>query len=425
MPTNPDREPSDRADPAPKFPTRLSLDDARTRIVELAAARPTSLESIAIECSLGRVLAQDVRAPFDVPGFANSAMDGYAVRHADLDASESTRLHLLGVTLAGGQAAPAAVAGGCVRITTGARLPEGADTIVIKEDTTVDGNWIHVAAGARAGANVRAAGEDYRAGDLALSRGATLTPARIGALASFGMREIAVARKPRAVLLTTGDELVAPGQPLGAGQIHDSNRYSLGGLLEQAGVDLVRHERLRDEPDSLRAALARASGDAEMIMTSGGVSAGEADYLPGLLAQIGEVHFWKVRIKPGLPFLCGSIGRTFVFALPGNPVSGIATFLALVKPGIDAMIGRGESPPRLRARLAWAIHKHHDRTELLRATIECDASGVLHATPLPKQGSGMLAGVADASVLVRIPEAAGVYGEGFVVEILPLPTALG
>jgi molybdopterin molybdotransferase len=411
--------------PVRDFPVGLGFDAALARVREVAAAHRLPIESVAIESANGRVLRADVRAPFDVPGFANSAMDGYAVRGADLSVAGETRLRLLGAVLAGGAAPPAVVAGACVRIMTGAVLPQGSDTVVMKENSAVDGGFILVAAGTNAGANVRPAGEDYRAGDLALSDGALLTPARIGALASFGMTEVDVARRPRVVLLTTGDELVAPGNPLAGGQIHDSNRYSLGTLLEQAGAVLVRHERLRDDPARLREALVRAGADADVVISSGGVSAGEADYMPELLADAGKVHFWKVRIKPGMPFLCGSIGRALVFSLPGNPVSGIATFLALVKPAFDTMSGRREAPARLRARLAHPVNKRHTRVELLRARLECDDAGVLFATPLRKQGSGMLAGVAEADALIWIPEAAQEYPAGTVVEVLPLPGSFG
>lgn len=410
---------------SPAFPIGISLDDARARVLALAAARLLPTEAIAIECALGRVLGEDVHAPFDVPGFANSAMDGYAVRGADLAANAPTRLRLVGVALAGGAAPPAVVAGACVRITTGAALPADADTVVMKENTGVDGDVVVIEAGTAPGANVRPAGEDYRAGDCALRKGAVLTPARIGALASFGMTRIAAARRPRVVLLTTGDELVAPGVALAAGQIHDSNRYSLGALLEQHGAELVRHERVRDEPARLRDALARAAADADIVMSSGGVSAGEADHLPGLLAELGEVYFWKVRIKPGLPFLCGGIGKALVFSLPGNPVSGIATFLALVKPAIDSMSGRLESAPLLKAHLAIAVRKRHARVELLRARLACDENAVLFATPLPKQGSGMLAGVAEANALIVIPEPVQECAQGSIVEILPLPGLFG
>ncbi|HEX7917559.1 molybdopterin molybdotransferase MoeA, partial [Rudaea sp.] len=284
---------------APAFATGLSLANARARIVSIAAEHVVGNESIALESALGRVLAKDVDAPFDVPGFANSAMDGYALRGADLAADTEARLRLIGTILAGGIEVPRVEPRTCVRITTGAPLPVGADTVVMKEDSRVEGEMIVIAAGTRPGANVRPAGEDYRSGDRALSAGTALTPAQIGVLASFGHSHVAVTRRPRAVLLTTGDELVAPGQALGYGQIHDSNRYSLGALLEQHGVELVRHERLRDDPPALREALTRAVNDADIVVSSGGVSAGEADYFPRLLAEVGRVHLWKVKIKPG------------------------------------------------------------------------------------------------------------------------------
>ncbi|HEY8011150.1 MAG TPA: gephyrin-like molybdotransferase Glp [Rudaea sp.] len=410
---------------APAFPTGLGLTEAQSRIVEIAAKYKLGTESILLQSALGRVLARDVIAPFDVPGFVNSAMDGYAVRGADLPAQGDTRLRLIGSVLAGGAAAPEVLPGTCVRITTGAPLPNGADTVVMKENTQIlaqtDGDTVVIAAGTLNGANVRPAGEDYAAGDFALARGNVLTPARLGALASFGQTQVEVVRRTRAVLLTTGDELVAPGSPLGFGGIYDSNRYSLGALIEQHGAQLLRHERLRDDPALLREALLRAGEDADVVISSGGVSAGEADYLPRLLAEVGKVYFWKVRIKPGLPFLCGSAGSALVFALPGNPVSGIATFLTLVRPALDALSDRHVQAPQLRARLALALQKRHARTEFMRANLHCDESGTLHATPLRKQGSGMLRGVAEADALIVLPELAGEYAVGAIVDVLPLP----
>lgn len=406
---------------ASTFPTGLSLAEAQARIASVAVDHAVGDESIALESTLGRVLAEDIVAPFDVPGFANSAMDGYALRGADLDANGETRLRLIGAILAGGSEAPRVEPGTCVRITTGAPLPRGADTVAMKEDTRVDGADVVIGPGTQPGANARPAGEDYRAGDHALNAGTVLTPAQLGAIASFGRGRVVVARRPRAVLLTTGDELVSPGNTLGFGQIHDSNRYSLGALLEQHGVELLRHERLRDDPPALRAALVRAANDADIVVTSGGVSAGEADYLPGLLAEIGRVHLWKVRIKPGMPFLFGGIGRALVFSLPGNPVSGVATFLAFVRPALATMTRQRAGAAKLRARLTQAVRKTHSRTEFLRAALACDESGTLHATPLRKQGSGQLRGAAEADALIVLPEAAQEYAAGAVVEVLPLP----
>jgi molybdopterin molybdotransferase len=403
------------------FATNLNVDDARARIVEIAAKRALPDEKILLDTAVGRVLCTDTRAPHDVPAFVNSAMDGFAVRAADLPASGEKSFRLLGQVLAGGHAAPDVAADTCVRIMTGAPMPRGADTVVMKENTRAQAEIVAIAAGTSAGANVRSAGEDYRAGDLALKRGVRLTPASVGVLASFGFAEVIVARRPRAVLFTTGDELTPPGEPLGFGGVYDSNRFSLGGLLQYHGAQLLRHERLRDDPAQLRAALLRAGDDADIIVSSGGVSAGEADFLPRLLAEIGEVFFWKVRMRPGMPFLFGQIGHALMFGLPGNPVSGVATFLNLVRPALDAMSGAIGQRTALRARLRCAIFKRHPRTEFQRARIECDSDGTLWASPLEKQGSGMLRGVAEADALIVVAETVKELAAGDVVDVIPLP----
>jgi molybdopterin molybdotransferase len=409
----------------PSFPTGLSVDDARARIVEIATRRALPDEKVTLEAAAGRILRADIRAPQDVLAFVNSAMDGFAVRAADLPASGEKTFRLVGQIFAGGAKAPDVAADTCVRITTGAPLPRGADTVVMKENTRSDAELIVITAGTSSGANVRPAGEDYRAGDLALKRGARLTPASLGVLASFGVVAVSVARCPRAVLFTTGDELTPPGEPLGFGSIYDSNRFSLGGLLQHHGVELLRHERLRDDPAQLREAMQRAGKDADVIVSSGGVSAGEADFLPRLLAEIGEVFLWKVRMRPGMPFLFGQVGQALMFALPGNPVSGIATFLNLVKPALDAMSGAMGPRTTLRARLRHPILKRHPRTEFQRAQVECDANGTLWASALEKQGSGMLRGVAEADALIVLTESVHEFAAGDVVELLPLPGWIG
>ena len=403
------------------FPTGLSVEQARERIVEMCTGRALPPERIELTSALGRTLAVDGIASFDIPGFTNSAMDGFALRGVDLPGNGDKQFQLIGEILAGGAQPPEVGADCCVRIMTGAALPRGADTVVMKENTRVDGQQVIVSAGTSSGANVRPAGEDYRSGEVGAARGEELTSPRLGVLASFGMAQVDVARRPRIVLLTTGDELVEPGKPLGFGQIHDSNRYSLGGLIEEHGGTLLRHERVRDDPPSLRDALSRAGTDADLIVSSGGVSAGDADFLPQLIAEIGKVHFWKVRIKPGMPFLFGEVGRALAFALPGNPVSGIAIFLTLLKPALVALAGAKDRQTTLRARLALPIDKRHSRAEFQRARLACDAQGGLWATPQTRQGSGMLRGVAEADALVVLPEGAYAFGAGDVVEVLALP----
>lgn len=402
------------------FPTGLALGAARARIVALCAGRRLGSERIALEHALHRVLAADVVAPFDLPPFANSAMDGFAVRAADVPEEGDVALRIVGTRLAGDGTPGALRAGECLRLTTGAPLPPGADAVAIKENVRVVGDLAHVQASVRAGTHVRAAGEDFQRGDTALCAGEVLRAGRLGVLAAFGATEVGVRRQPRVVLLTTGDELVAPGAPLGAGQIYDSNRSSLGALLRESGVASLRHEHVRDDPAALRDALRRASEEADLVLSSGGVSAGEADFLPRLVQQLGTVHLWKVRIKPGMPLLFGEIGNALVCSLPGNPVSGMATFLALLQPGLDALVGRA---PRARAtaRLAAPVRKTHARAEYLRATAQFRDDGTLWVTPLPRQGSGQLHTMARADCLALIPEEADALETGAVVEVLLLP----
>jgi molybdopterin molybdotransferase len=406
---------------ATAFATGLSVEQARELIVEICSARILPTERIALASALGRTFAGDAIAPFDVPGFTNSAMDGFAVRGRDLPDSGDKEFQLIGEVLAGGAPPPEVGADCCVRIMTGAPLPRGADTVVMKENTRASGDRVIVSSGTAPGANVRPAGEDYRSGEVGVARGEELTPARLGVLASFGMAQVDVARRPRVVLLTTGDELVEPGKPLSFGQIHDSNRHSLGALIEQHGGVLLRHERVRDDPPSLRDALSRAGAESDLIVSSGGVSAGDADFMPGLIAEIGKVHFWKVRIKPGMPFLFGEVGSALAFALPGNPVSGIAIFLALLKPALATLAGAKSQPSVLRARLALPIDKRHSRAEFQRARLASDAQGVMWATPQSRQGSGMLRGVAEADALVVLPEGVHAFGVGDVVDVFALP----
>ena len=399
----------------------LGVDEARERVRAVALEHPMRSESVPLEECAGRILTENIRAPFDVPGYVNSAMDGFAVRGADLSAAGETRLRLSGEILAGGTQIPSVEKGACVRITTGASVPPGADTVVMKENTRVDGDFVVVSPGTSIGANVRPAGEDSAKGDAALSRSDVLSPARIAVLASFGLTHANVAARPSAILFTTGDELIAPGRERGYGQVYDSNRYSIGGLIERNGAKLLRHERLRDDPPSLVAALKRAGEQADIIVSSGGVSAGEADFLPNIIADIGKVYFWKVRIKPGMPFLFGHVGKALLFALPGNPVSGIATFLTLVRPAIAAMTGARDPWLSLSARLGAPLTKRHGRAEFLRARVACNTDGQLIATPLAKQGSGMLRGAADADALILVAEETRALEAGDVVRLLPMP----
>lgn len=407
--------------------TGISVDEAVAAILSLGAAYRMPVERVPLHEAHGRYLAVDVSALIDLPPFANSAMDGFAVCAADVAATGYTRLRIAGTRFAGDTAPARIVSGECLRITTGAPLPDGADAVVIKERVSVADDTLVVPAGVIAGANVRRAGEDYARGERALSAGERLGAGRLGVLASLGLAEVEVAVRPRVAVLATGDELVAAGAPLGHGQIHNSNGYSLAALALAGGavnIDTTppfRH--VRDDADGLREALLVACARADVVITSGGVSAGERDLLPDLLAELGHVHFWKVRMRPGMPVLCGSIDGCVLLGLPGNPVSGIATFLAFVQPLLRAMQGANDAvPPRLHARLGAAIGKRHDRTEFLRARLESRADGSLWVHALARQGSGMLRGIVDADALLVMPESAHELAAESVVEVIPLPT---
>lgn len=400
---------------------QLGLDDARARIIAIAQAHLLPHEQVDLRDAAWRVLADDVFAPHAVPPFANAAMDGFALRGADIPVAGEKRFELVAQVFAGDGPAAALPAGACVRITTGAALPPGADTVLIKEDARIDAGAVVIDAHTTRGAHVRAAGEDFRHGELALRRGLRLSPARLGVLASFGIARVAVVRRPRAVLLTTGNELVETGLPLGFGQIHDSNRPMLGALLETFGAELLRVERLRDEPALIADALRRATSDADLVVSSGGVSAGEADHLPQVFESLGRIHFWKVRVKPGMPFLFGQVGNALVFGLPGNPVSGLATAVALVKPALAALAGCSEPARTLHARLHDGFDKRHARAEMLRATLHCDDAGVLWAQPHARQGSAMLRGVVQSDALLLLAEGVRLYAPGDVVEAFALP----
>ncbi|HRQ63947.1 MAG TPA: molybdopterin molybdotransferase MoeA [Xanthomonadaceae bacterium] len=400
--------------------SHASVAEALELLRAVGAGWSSAAVEVALEHAAGRVLAEDVVAPLDLPPFANSAMDGYALRHAD--ALTSARLRVQGVNLAG-RAGPARLEpGACVRITTGAPLPEGADTVVVKERCEEDGGMAQIHELAEPGANVRHAGEDYRRGAVALSRGTKLTPPCLGLLASFGLGRVAVNRRPRLRVFSTGDELVPVGQPLPPGRIYDSNGPALTACLRALGADVVGTAHLDDRREAVRDALASVD-DADLLLTCGGVSAGEADHLPGVLAEIGEVLLWKVRIKPGMPFLFGRIGSRLYCGLPGNPVSAMVTCLVLVRPLLDAMEGVVDAPRVVRARLAAPVAKRHRRCEYRRGILSVDDDGGLLVAERGAQGSAMQHGLVEANALIELDEARETWGAGEVVRVIPLPWA--
>lgn len=405
------------------FPARIAFAEALARVEAAAAAHRLPGERVAVRRADARVLAGDVHAPIALPPFDNSAMDGFAIRHADLDAAGETRLRLAGERYAGAGPDIAVGPGQCLRLTTGAPLPVGADTVVMKEDVHERAGQVAIAPDTAArivpGAHVRRAGEDVRAGECVLQAGAVLTPSRLALAAALGLPELEVAQRPTVAVFATGDELVEPGLPLAPGQIYDSNRLWLMAQLRQDGLEPTAWPTLPDEPARLASMLRDAAAAFDVVITSGGVSAGEKDYLPALLEREGEILFWRVRMKPGMPILLGRMGRALVLALPGNPVSTLATFLTLGRPLLDGLQGRAEPRARWRARLATPWRKRHARLEFLRGRLDCAQDATLQVQPHPADGSHRLRGAADSDVLIVLAEGERDYAEGEAVEVIP------
>ncbi|MFC5577994.1 gephyrin-like molybdotransferase Glp [Lysobacter niabensis] len=401
------------------FPTGLLFDDAMALLRETAAQRRLEAEYLALPRCHGRVLAQDVDASMPLPPFDNSAMDGFAFRHVDL-AGDETTLRLAGEQFAGIAGNAALQPGECMRITTGAPMPANADTVAIKENCRVDGTNVIVPGATQAGANVRRAGEDVRIGDRVLETGSLLTPTRVSLAASLGLASLRVARKPTVAVFTTGDELVEPGMPLAPGQIYDSNRDLLMGLLRADGLEPTAWPRLPDDPRQVEIALRDAGCAFDLIITAGGVSAGEKDHLPGVLAQFGRTHFWKVKMKPGMPLLFGSLDQAHVLGLPGNPVSVLATYLTFGRALIDGMQGRLEPRQTWQAQLVAPLDKPHARREFVRGHLSSGRNGALHVEANAATGSHRLRAAADSNALIVVPEGAQRYAAGAVVEVIPL-----
>lgn len=404
------------------FPTRIAFDDARRILDDVAARRRLSAEHVTLAKAHGRVLAQPLVATLPQPGFDNSAMDGFAVRHADLKADGETSLLLVGEQFAGRTLDLTVGAGECVRITTGAPLPAGADTVVMKENTRLEGDLVRVLQAPKSGQHVRRAGEDVRIGDVLLSAGQTLTPSRIALAAGQGVDRLDVVRRPTVAIFTTGDELVEPGLSLRPGELYNSNRELLMGLLRADGYEPVAWPNLTDNPAAIDAGLRHAGHAFDVVITCGGVSAGEKDHIPALLQAEGDVHFWKVRMKPGMPVLFadgGRLGDALFLCLPGNPVSVLATWLTLGRTLLDGLQGRAEPRPRLRARLNTNWRKTHERLEFLRGRLSCDEEGRLQVEPNPADGSHRMRAAADSDALIVLGEGELTLEAGSAVDVLP------
>ncbi len=388
-------------------PEFLSVDRARRLILDTVQA-VSGHQQLPVQQALDRVLAADVIAPFNVPAHDNSAMDGWGVRHADLAATGATRLKNVGAALAGRPFAGKVGAGETARIMTGAVLPDGVDTVVVQEVVRVEGDGVVIPPGQRREQHIRRAGEDLRAGSPALAAGKLLRPAELGIIASLGLAEVAVRRRVRVALFSTGDELCSVGTPLAEGAVYDSNRYTLWGMLTRLGCDVIDMGVVKDDPAALEAALRNAAGCADAIVTSGGVSVGEADFIRQLMQRLGEVAFWKIAMKPGRPMAFGRIGTgdaaspgAWLFGLPGNPVAVMVTFYQFVRPAILKLAGVDPVPecPSFAARCLGAIKKRKGRTEFQRGILSRE-DGEWCVRPTGMQGSGILSSMAKADCFI-------------------------
>jgi len=396
-------------------PASLTCEEALQRL--LAAVTPiTDQERVHLRAALGRVLAEPVHARFDVPAHTNSAMDGYAVASADLPADGVGELVVVGTSLAGKPFREELRPGEAVRIMTGAVMPAGADTVLIQERVEERDGRIRFMPGNKPGQHVRRAGEDLATGAVAFSPGRRLSAADIGVIASLGVAEVEVLRRPRIAFFSTGDELRSLGEPLALGEIYDSNRYTLYGMLTQLGVELVDLGVVSDDPARLEDAFTRAARVADAVITSGGVSVGEADYTKEILGRLGEVRFWKVAMKPGKPVMIGTLGDAVVLGLPGNPVSAFVTATLFLRPMIAHLLGSGRPIPPVRtARLGASLPATGSRAEYLRGRW---LNG--HAVPLDGQDSAGLSALMEAELLiVRAPDAVTLPA-GAESQIIPL-----
>ncbi len=402
------------------------VNDFLARLVEPV----TATEDIGVFDALGRVLAQDVISPISVPPHDNSAMDGFAFDSAQLRSGEPLRLRVAGTAFAGKGWTEQVTAGECLKIMTGAIMPAGLDTVVPLEFVKLEGDHIEVPAGVvAAGDNRRLLGEDIMAGQPALRQGQALGPAALGLLASLGLPTVNVFRRIRVAYFSTGDEILSLGEAPREGAVYDSNRYTVFGLLTRLGVEVVDLGVVPDEPAQLEAAFRIAAAKADAIITSGGVSMGEADHTKAMMKQLGDVAFWRIAMRPGRPMAVGRIDEdgksALLFGLPGNPVAVMVTFLAFVRPALQRLMGGvATEPVLLQARSAETLRKKPGRTEYQRGVVSRAADGSLSVRTTGNQGSGVLSSMVQANGLIVLHHGQGNVAAGDAVDVMMFDGAI-
>lgn len=397
----------------------MSVEEARA-LLERRIVPVTGTEQVPLADALGRVLAEDIVAPIDVPPYANSAVDGYAVCHDDLDPEGDTVLSVRGRVAAGHDPGPGGGRGVAVRIFTGAPLPPGCDTVMMQEDCRLEGDRVVLRPGLKRGANTRQAGEDVAAGTVALAAGRRLRPQDIGLAASLGLTGLPVRRRLRVAVFSTGDEVCEPGTPLRPNGLYDSNRFTLAALLRQLGAAVTDLGIIRDDLGSIRDRLAQAAEGHDLIVTSGGMSTGEEDHVKAAVEALGSLYVWRLAIKPGRPVALGQVRGVPFVGLPGNPVAVMVTFLRVARPLVLRLSGAEVAEPRaFRVYAGFDYKKKADHREYVRVSLAGDGTGRLVARKFPRDGAGILSSMVMADGLVELPEGTTRVVPGDAVDYLP------
>lgn len=404
-------------------PGLLTLEQAQEKLFSRLEAIAET-ETVSLYDATGRITASAITSPINVPPFANAAMDGYAIRRADLSAAP---LPIAGKAFAGAPFDGVWPSGTCIRIMTGAPVPAGADAVVMQEQTEVSAAGVRFLHPVSAGQNIRLSGEDIREGACVLPAGTRLSVAELPLLASLGIAQVDVFRRLKVAIFSTGDELQPVGQPLQAGQIYDTNRFAVRLMLEQLGCDVDDLGIVRDDPRTLRDAFRQADSGADLVISSGGVSVGEADYTKQILEDLGNIDFWQLAIKPGKPFAFGKLQNAWFCGLPGNPVSSVVTFYQLVQPLLARLSGHSQwrSPTRLRVKTTSTLKKTPGRIDFQRGIVSRNAQGEWEVETTGHQGSHVFSSFSQANCFIVLEAERGRVAAGEWVEIEPFNALLG